>query len=405
MIRKCFIFMIVCSAAYAAHADTKVVLARIGNRFDLERDIQFSDATAFSGQGLVASNQDSAAHNTAVFNYACAQVGVTIFDPLYISGKTFYFAPGLIIPAKQGGAILTGGGMHYDMDESWRGGGLIGSVTTLVFVGGSTATPCIDYQGVYWEFGPMNIYAFPISNGTDFTNARTPHAVDGGHPDGYAYGPRRDVGLQISKVYLDPDFANGRLRSHGMYFVGFHRAVNIASTPYNSHCDKNDWDMLGMELCDYGIYDEANLQSIDNHIHRLIVGSPCTHPLHFERGDCSVDIVDVEGTCQALLYTGSEENDGWFDIRRVRVDNGPIPGVKLIELSSDTNTRVHISIAGYYNLKEYTGVDGSHGNSDDYPDDTLASPCVILNGHTSGHFTIHLDMQGISPTTAALYPR
>jgi hypothetical protein len=368
----------------------------------VERDIKVTDASPYSGRGAVAGDVGAATHNLAVFNAAFAAAGAgdaPVYDPIYIPAKTYYCNPGWLIPGI-GGRILTGGGVEYLIAGSQRGNQLR-SCSIIEFVGGSAATPCVNYQGFGWYIGPLNFHAWPIDDDTQR------NAVVAG--TSAPYDVRRDVGFQVSAL-LDGagrpvNNAVGMLFCDGMYFAGFKTAVLVDASAQAANGDRLHWKYLAAAATNT-VFKSNNNQSVNDRVEQLDAVGPGDYAIDFEQGgNLLIDAINIEAGPRTLLKIGGAGGDQCnFDIRGIDIDATAIPGTKLLELASNVgyaSVRMrgmycHPYVVGNYDGGALPVVLGAG----------LASPRPgIINQGKTQVADVHLDVTGLSPAMAAAYPR
>jgi hypothetical protein len=384
-----------------------VVAVTTGRGVNLETDIKTGsgdgDTTPYFGKGLIPWTDDDAPgssgsgnaniHNTILFQKALNLMGYQIFDPLYIPAKSYYLRPGLVISGL-GGRINTGGGLMYlmaEIDRAYYAGpnGPLKNVSRLQFTGPDTV-PCIDYRGFGWYIEPLVLNGFQVSAEADVAAAINGTGV---------FATRRSVGLQVS--YYSGNPAVGNLWSGGMIMFGFKKGVYIPDGSNNR--DRICMKQLTGILCDVVFQNDFN-QSVFDWIGRLEVIYPCDYAVVFNAaGDMRVDFGVMEASATTprsntfLKVNSSGLNSPRFNVDHLGIDNTAIPGFKVLEIGTGANNCL-IQMGLY--------IDNNHVGSG-YSDDPIVKLPAGWNASTlaSNKITIRLDGVGMSPTTAALYPR
>jgi hypothetical protein len=285
--------------------------ARAQHAVDIERDL-----------GCKPYDHAAGADNAARINTALAEVGKTIFDPIYIPGKQFAIAETLRFPARAGGKISTGGGLTYELgDDQLRN--MVGSAATLVWTGPPDGT-MIEFPGYGWVIEDLTLVGYPRKTGKDL----------------HAGLPRCKYGLMIR----DQVVPSGK-STFSMTFIGFDTAVCCSGTPKQDHCDNMIWPWFGVQDCGIGYQIEHNNSICHTFTHVWNAGCDVLFDA-VEGGDIVTQHIaqDEAGT---ILRCGSvSPNAGYFDLRGIRTDNHA-RGFCLLECTARPYAQINMS--GYLN--------------------------------------------------------
>jgi hypothetical protein len=261
--------------------------------------------------------------NAAKINAALAEVGKTIFDPIYIPGKQFAIADTLRFPARAGGKISTGGGRTYELGSDQLGK-MIGSAATLVWTGPLDGT-MIEFPGFGWVIEDLTLVGYPRNTGKDPNTDL----------------PRCKYGL----VIRDQTVPSGK-STFSMTFIGFDTAVCCSGTPKQDHCDNMIWPWFGVQNCRIAYQIEHCNSICHTFIHVWNAGCDVLFDAQ-EGGDIVTEHIaqNLPGT---ILRCGSvSPNAGYFDLRGIRTDNHA-RGFCLLECTAGPQAQINMS--GYFNL-------------------------------------------------------